>query len=83
MDSTYQMSVHRVRFQAGQLHVDRGQKLRKEGKLEEALEEFRRAFAIDPASSIAETEMRRTNQMIQREKDKKDGRVESSPETAA
>ncbi len=80
MDSTYQMSVHRVRFQAGQLHVDRGQTLRKEGKLEEALESFRRAFAIDPASSIAETEMRRTYQMIQREKDKKDGKAEPSPE---
>jgi general secretion pathway protein D len=80
MDSTYQMSVHRVRFQAGQLHVDRGQKLRKEGKLEEAMEEFRRAFAIDPASSIAETELRRTYQMIQREKDKQDGKAEVNPE---
>lgn len=81
MDAAYQMSVHRVRFQAGQLHVDRGQKLRNEGNLEAALEEFRRAFAIDPASSIAETEMRRTYQMIQREKNKKEGKDE--PDTAA
>jgi len=77
MDASYQMAVHRVRFQAGQLHVDRGQKLRKEGNLEQALEEFRRAFAIDPASSIAETEMRRTYQMIQREKDRKEGKPET------
>lgn len=80
MDSSYQMAVHRVRFQAGQLHVDLGQKLRKEGKLEEALEEFRRAFAIDPASSIAETELRRTYQMIQREKEKKEGKTEDNAE---
>lgn len=80
MDSSYQMAVHRVRFQAGQMHVDRGQKLRKEGKLEEALEEFRRGFAIDPASSIAETELRRTYQMIQRERDKKEGKAEANPE---
>ncbi|HNY40765.1 MAG TPA: cohesin domain-containing protein [Bryobacteraceae bacterium] len=79
MDAAYQMAVHRVRFQAGQMHVDRGQRLRNEGNLEPALEEFRRAFAIDPASSIAETEMRRTYQMIQREKNKKEGRAEPDP----
>ncbi|MBA3972803.1 MAG: hypothetical protein C0504_01140 [Candidatus Solibacter sp.] len=80
MDTSYQMAVHRVRFQAGQMHVDLGQKLRKEGKLEEAMEEFRRAFAIDPASSISETELRRTYQMIQREKNKREGKPEDNAE---
>ncbi|MBI5085623.1 MAG: hypothetical protein HZB13_13610 [Acidobacteria bacterium] len=53
---------------ASQSHVDKGQKLRQEGKLEEALTEFQKAFGIDPASSIAEQEMRRTSAMIEREK---------------
>lgn len=70
LDAAYQMATRRVRFQAGMMHVDRGQKLRSEGKLEEALTEFQKAFIIDPASSIAEQEVRRTNEMIEREKRK-------------
>lgn len=67
-ETGYLLSLRRVRFAAGQMHVDRGQKLRSQGKLDEALAEFQRAFTIDPASAIAEQEMRRTNQMIEREK---------------
>ncbi len=62
------LAMRRARFQAGQAHVDKGQKLRTEGKLEDALDEFRKAYAIDPASSIAEQEMRRTRQMLDDEK---------------
>ncbi|MCS7023778.1 MAG: tetratricopeptide repeat protein [Bryobacteraceae bacterium] len=64
----YQMGARRVRFQAAQLHVDKGQQIRQEGKLEEALAEFQKAYAIDPSSSIAEQEIRRTLEMIEREK---------------
>lgn len=67
-DASYLLHVRRARFAAGQRHVDLGQKLRREGKLEEALAEFQKAFAIDPGSTIAEQELRRTNQMIEREK---------------
>lgn len=81
-DSGYLLSLRRVRFAAAQLHVDRGQKLRGGGKLEEALAEFQRAFTIDPASAIAEQEMRRTNQMIEREKKRnaEPGAEEAKPE---
>ena len=58
--------------------MDQGQVLRKEGKLEEALAEFQKAFALDASSSIAEQELRRTYEMIQREKRKKDGGGEES-----
>lgn len=78
-DTGYLLSVRRARFTAAQSHVDRGQKLRKEGKLEEALAEFQRAFSIDPASSIAEQEMRRTYQMIDRQKQKKDAGEPEKP----
>jgi general secretion pathway protein D len=67
-DTAALILLRRVRFQCGQAHVDKGQKLRAEGKLEEALSEFQKAYSIDPASSIAEQEVRRTRQMIEREK---------------
>lgn len=70
-DAAYLLHVRRVRFVAAQKHVDLGQQLRREGKLEEALAEFRKAFLMDPSSTIAEQELRRTNQMIEREKKKK------------
>jgi len=67
-DISYQMAARRVRFQVGQAHVDRGEKLRSEGNLEEALIEFRQAFEIDPASPIAVQEIRRTLDMIEQQK---------------
>ncbi len=79
---SFLLSVRKIRFQAGQSHVDKGKKLRVEGKLEEALLEFQRAFAIDPSSSIAEQEIRRTTQMIEREKKRaaEPGQAEVKPE---
>lgn len=64
-DVAYLMAVRRVRFQAGQAHADRAQKLRSEGKLEEALAEYQRAAAIDPSSPVAGQEIRRTLDMIE------------------
>jgi general secretion pathway protein D len=69
-DPAYQMAAQRIRFQAGAFHIDLGQKLRAGGKLDEALTEFERAYRIDPSSSMAETEIRRTRGMIEREKKK-------------
>jgi general secretion pathway protein D len=69
-DSAYRLAVIRARFQAAQTHVDQGQRLRKQGKLEEALLEFERAYAIDPASGMADQESRRTREMIERERRK-------------
>ena len=70
-DTSYLLSLRRIRFATAQMHVDRGQKLRAGGNLEESLVEFQRAFTIDPASAIAEQELRRSNQMIEREKKRK------------
>ncbi len=75
-DTGYQLAVDRVRFQAGQHHVEVGLKLRPQGKLTEALAEFEKAYALDPGSSIAEQEIRRTRAMIEREKN----RAEAKPE---
>lgn len=82
MDAAYQMAVNRVRFQAGQTHVTRGRRLREAGNLEGAVVEFQKAFAIDPASTIAEQELRQTNQMLDAEKRRKEtpGAKEPKPE---
>lgn len=65
-DVGYQLEVRRVRFEAGEMHVKNGQKLRNDGKLSEALAEFEKAYGIDPASDIAMQEIKRTRAMIQR-----------------
>jgi general secretion pathway protein D len=67
-EPAYQIAARRVRFQAAMEHIDRGQKLRQEGKLEQALEEFKQGYAIDPALPIAEQEYKRTLEMIDRDK---------------
>jgi general secretion pathway protein D len=67
-DIGYQLAMRRVRFQAGQTHVERGLKLRLDGKTAAALAEFERAYAIDPSSSIAEQEIRRTREILERDK---------------
>jgi len=56
----YRVAVRRTRFLAAMAHVDRGHKLRDQDKVEEALQEFRTALGIDPASSIAAEEIKRT-----------------------
>ena len=66
-DPAYRIAVDRVRFQAGQAHLDKGLTLRSEGRLPESLVEFQKAWAINPGSSAAEQEIRRTQDMIQRE----------------
>ena len=77
-DIGYQLAMRRVRFQAGQSHVERGLKLRLDGKTAEALAEFQKAYAIDPASSIAEQEIRRTREILER--DKKGAAAGAKPE---
>jgi len=78
-DPLYQLAVRRARFEASQQHLSRGKQLRREGKLEEALGAFQRAFAIDPSSTIAEQEVRTTYRMIeQAEKERQAG--EAPPE---
>jgi general secretion pathway protein D len=67
-DLVYQMAVEKARFQAGQVHIDQGLKLRAQGQLGEALLEFQKAFAINPSSAIAVQETTLTRDMIERER---------------
>ena len=51
--------MRKARFEAGQAHVKAGQKLRTDGKLEEAVQEFQKALVADPSSAIAMQEVKR------------------------
>lgn len=68
-ETQYQLLARRMRAQVSQQRLAAGLRLRDEGKLEEALAEFQRAFAVDPSSSRAETEAQKTWEMMQRERE--------------
>src|SRR6266480_2388597 len=63
-NDTYKIKLHRVRFEASEMHVKRGVELRKQGDLQGAAGEFQRAQAIDPSSPVADQELRKTVEMI-------------------
>src|SRR5215468_1746195 len=64
-DLHYRVKYERMRFLAAASHVHRGQQLRDDGKLQEALAEFEKAAQIDASSAIARQEVQRTREIIQ------------------
>ena len=64
-DLRYRSAYSRSRFFAASSHVHRGQLLRDQGRLTEALAEFQRATEIDASLFIAQQELTRTQQMIE------------------
>ena len=67
-DLRYRAAYERVRFQAAATIVHQGQKLREDGKLDEAVAAFQKALAIDPSLFIAQQELKRTLKMINDQK---------------
>ena len=63
-DIRYRTAFERIRFEAAASIVHTGQKLRDEGKLDDAVAEFQKALAIDPSLFIAKQELDRTLKMI-------------------
>ncbi len=63
-DIAYLVPMRKARFEAGQAHVKAGQKLRMDGKLEEAVQEFQKALVADPSSAIALQEVKRIQTML-------------------
>ncbi len=63
-DLRYRTAFERNRFEAAAAVVHKGQKLRDDGKLDEAVAEFQRALAIDPSLFIAKQELERTLKII-------------------
>jgi len=63
-DLRYRAAFERTRFEAAASLVHNGQKMRDDGKLDEALAAFQKAFSIDPSLFIAKQELNRTQKMI-------------------
>src|SRR5438128_265059 len=61
-DTGYLIGLQRARFQTAVMHVERGQNLRAEGKLQEAITEFQKAVVADPSASLALQELKRTQE---------------------
>ena len=65
-NTEYRSSFERTKFLAAASHVHRGQVLRDEGKLSEAMKEFQLGAMIDPSSGIAQQEIKRTQRLIEK-----------------
>lgn len=63
----YRVPYQRTRFLASASMVHRGQKLRDEGKLQEALQLFEQAAGIDSSNQLAGQEVLRTQKMIEKQ----------------
>src|ERR1700694_1129897 len=63
-DLKYRVPFERTRFLAAAIKVRKGQRLRDQGKLQEALELFQKAAEIDPSNELAAQEVRRTQQIM-------------------
>jgi general secretion pathway protein D len=64
----YRAAFERTRFEAAAAIVHKGQQLRDEGKLDEAVAAFQKALSIDPSLFIAKQELIRTQKMISDQK---------------
>jgi general secretion pathway protein D len=63
-DLRYRTAFERNRFEAAAAIVHKGQKLREDGKLDEAVAEFQKALAIDPSLFIAKQELEQILKII-------------------
>src|ERR1700692_2533497 len=63
-NAEYQIKFNQARFNAGELHVKNGLRLRERGDLENAASEFQKATSTDASSVVAEQELRKTIGMI-------------------
>ncbi|HEY6270028.1 MAG TPA: hypothetical protein VIX11_17135 [Candidatus Acidoferrum sp.] len=63
-NAAYKIKLNSMRFEASQQHIKVGVELRKKGDLQGAAAELQRAQTIDPASAIAEQELRKTIELI-------------------
>ncbi|MGB2632985.1 MAG: hypothetical protein WAM58_03530 [Candidatus Acidiferrum sp.] len=60
----YRIKLNDARFQAGQIHLHQGLKLREKGDLQGAISEFQRAQILDPSSQINDQELKKTLDML-------------------
>lgn len=59
-NASYKIRLNQIRFEASEMHIKRGMQFLEKEDLQAAAAEFQRAQVIDPASPIAEQELRKT-----------------------
>ncbi len=67
-DPGYQLGTRRMRFTAGQTHVEAGMRLKNNSQPEQALVEFQRAYSLDPGSAIAAQQIRDITEVLDQKK---------------
>ena len=65
-DLKYRVPFERTRMLSAASKIKRGQKLRDQGNLQEALTVFQQALEVDPSNDLAAQEIRRTQLMMQK-----------------
>jgi len=60
----YRIKLNDARFQAGQVHLHQGLKLREKGDLQGAISEFQRSQVLDPSTPAADQELKKTLDML-------------------
>jgi general secretion pathway protein D len=65
-DLKYRVPFERTRMLSAASKIKRGQKLRDQGNMPEALALFQQALEVDPSNELAAQEIRRTQQMMQK-----------------
>jgi general secretion pathway protein D len=78
----YELATRRIRFIAAEAHVNRGQELRDQDQLEEAVAEFQRAMEIDPSLSVARQEYERTLHKLEKRRESGQKNVEQETTSA-
>lgn len=63
-NANYKIGLNQARFQASQVHIHKGYKLRDKGDLQGAISEFQRAQVLDPSSMVADQELKRTVDLL-------------------
>src|SRR5262249_60847807 len=66
-DLKYRLPFERTRFLAAASKVHRALKLREQGELQEALTLLEEAAAMDPSNDLAAQEIRRTQELMQKQ----------------
>ncbi|MFZ0334703.1 MAG: cohesin domain-containing protein [Candidatus Acidiferrales bacterium] len=68
LDAEYKLRDMRAHFEAGQFHVEQGEKAMNKGEFELALSEFQKAEALDPSSSIAQQDAQKALDLLAKAK---------------
>jgi general secretion pathway protein D len=65
-DLKYRVPIERTRMLSAASKIKRGEKLRDQGNLQDALTVFQQALEVDPSNDLAAQEIRRTELMMQK-----------------